>query len=55
MFARWFVGVIFLCFLAAVIFNLFFMNRITGGIAVIVRFMRRVEDGDLTTRVEEGQ
>lgn len=52
-FARWFVAVIFLCFLAAVIFNLFFMNRITGGIAVIVRFMRRVEDGDLTTRVEE--
>lgn len=52
-FARWFVGVIFLCLLAAVIFNLFFMNRITGGIAVIVRFMRRVEDGDLTTRVEE--
>lgn len=52
-FARWFVGVIFLCFLAAVFFNLFFMNRITGKIAVIVRFMRRVEDGDLTTRVEE--
>ncbi|KAA1181483.1 sensor histidine kinase [Paenibacillus sp. FSL E2-8871] len=51
-FARWFVGVIFLCFLAAVIFNLFFMNRITGAIAVIVRFMRRVEDGDLTSRVE---
>ena len=51
-FARWFVGVIFCCFLAAVIFNLFFMNRITGGIAVIVRFMRRVEDGDLTSRVE---
>lgn len=52
-FARWFVGVIFCCFLAAVIFNIFFMNRITGGIAVIVRFMRRVEDGDLTSRVEE--
>ncbi|OKP90138.1 sensor histidine kinase [Paenibacillus sp. P32E] len=52
-FARWFVVVIFLCLLGAVIFNLFFMNRITGGIAVIVRFMRRVEDGDLTTRVEE--
>lgn len=34
------------------IFNLFFMNRITGAIAVIVRFMRRVEDGDLTSRVE---
>lgn len=52
-FARWFVLVIFICFLAAVIFNLFFMNRITGGIAVIVRFMRRVEDGDLSSRVEE--
>lgn len=51
-FAKWFVAVIFLCFLAAVIFNLFFMNRITGAIAVIARFMRRVEDGDLTTRVE---
>ncbi|MFE4711114.1 MULTISPECIES: sensor histidine kinase [unclassified Paenibacillus] len=52
-FARWFVIVVFICFLAAVFFNLFFMNRITGAIAVIVRFMRRVEDGDLTTRVEE--
>lgn len=52
-FSRWFVGVILLCLLAAIIFNLFFMNRITGGIAVIVRFMRRVEDGDLTSRVEE--
>ncbi|WP_150275792.1 cache domain-containing sensor histidine kinase [Paenibacillus tepidiphilus] len=52
-FARWFVIVILLCLLAAVIFNLFFMNRIAGSIAVIVRFMRRVEDGDLTSRVEE--
>ncbi|GGF92580.1 sensor histidine kinase [Paenibacillus albidus] len=52
-FARWFVIVIFLCLMAAVFFNIFFMNRITGAIAVIVRFMRRVEDGDLTTRVEE--
>ncbi|WP_151734310.1 cache domain-containing sensor histidine kinase ['Paenibacillus yunnanensis' Narsing Rao et al. 2020] len=52
-FARWFVIVILLCLLAAVIFNLFFMNRIAGTIAVIVRFMRRVEDGDLTSRVEE--
>ena len=51
-FARWFVFVIFICFLAALIFNLFFMNRITGGIAVIVRFMRRVEDGDFSNRVE---
>ncbi|MEC0091644.1 cache domain-containing sensor histidine kinase [Paenibacillus macquariensis] len=52
-FARWFVVVIFVCFLAALIFNLFFMNRITGEIAVIVRFMRRVEGGDLISRMEE--
>ncbi|AJS57264.1 cache domain-containing sensor histidine kinase [Paenibacillus sp. IHBB 10380] len=52
-FARWFVIVILICFLAALIFNIFFMNRITGGIAVIVRFMRRVEDGDLSSRMEE--
>jgi two-component system, sensor histidine kinase YesM len=52
-FARWFVFVIFICLLAALIFNLFFMNRITGGIAVIARFMRRVEDGDLSSRMEE--
>ncbi|WP_379131922.1 sensor histidine kinase [Paenibacillus sp. sgz500958] len=52
-FAKWFVVVIFICFMAAIIFNLFFMNRITGGIAVIVRFMRRVEDGDLSSRMEE--
>lgn len=31
-FARWFVVVMFLCLLGAVIFNLFFMNRITGGL-----------------------
>lgn len=51
-FARWFVVVIMLCLLAAIIFNVFFMNRITGTIAVIARFMRRVEDGDLSGRME---
>lgn len=28
------------------------MNRITGNIAVLVRFMRRVDDGDFNARVE---
>ncbi|WP_423795827.1 HAMP domain-containing protein, partial [Mycobacterium tuberculosis] len=28
------------------------MNRITGTIAVLVRFMRRVEDGDFSARIE---
>lgn len=51
-FARWFVVVIMLCLLAAIVFNVFFMNRITGTIAVIARFMRRVEDGDLSGRME---
>ena len=42
-----------LCLVTAIVFNRLFMNRITGTIAVIVRFMRRVEDGDLNARVEE--
>jgi len=37
----------------ALLFNLLFMNRITGTIGVIVRFMRKVEDGDLSARVDE--
>ena len=51
-FAGWSVIIILLCLLAAMIFNLFFMNRITGNIAVLVRFMRRVDDGDFNARVE---
>jgi sensor histidine kinase YesM len=42
-----------ICLVTAIVFNRLFMNRITGTIAVIVRFMRRVEDGDLNARVEE--
>jgi len=51
-FAGWSVIIILVCLLAAMVFNLFFMNRITGNIAVLVRFMRRVEDGDFNARVE---
>ncbi|WP_458463672.1 cache domain-containing sensor histidine kinase [Paenibacillus sp.] len=51
-FAGWSVIIILICLLAAMIFNLFFMNRITGNIAVLVRFMRRVDDGDFNARVE---
>ncbi|MBP1999406.1 sensor histidine kinase YesM [Paenibacillus shirakamiensis] len=52
-FAKWFVGIIVICVFAAVLFNVFFMNRITGTIGVIVRFMRKVEDGDFSARVDE--
>ncbi|KKO52107.1 cache domain-containing sensor histidine kinase [Paenibacillus sp. DMB20] len=52
-FAKWFIVILGLCLVTAVAFNKFFMNRITGTIGVIVRFMRRVEDGDLSARVEE--
>lgn len=52
-FAKWFIVILGLCLVTAIAFNKFFMNRITGTIAIIVRFMRRVEDGDLSARVEE--
>ncbi|WP_408892350.1 sensor histidine kinase [Paenibacillus taichungensis] len=51
-FAGWSIIIILLCLLAAMVFNVFFMNRITGNIAVLVRFMRRVDDGDFNARVE---
>lgn len=52
-FAEWFIGITLICLLAAITFNMVFMNRITGSIAVIVRFMRRVEGGDFNVRVED--
>lgn len=52
-FAKWFLVIIGACLVTAIVFNRLFMNRITGTIAVIVRFMRRVEDGDLNARVDE--
>lgn len=52
-FAKWFIGITLLCLFAAITFNVVFMNRITGSIAVIVRFMRRVEGGDFKVRVDD--
>ena len=52
-FAQWFIGITLLCLLAAITFNMVFMRRITGSIAVIVRFMRKVEGGDFNVRVED--
>lgn len=52
-FAKWFVAIICVCVLTAMLFNVLFMNRITGTIGVIVRFMRKVESGDLQARVDE--
>ncbi|WP_195571215.1 sensor histidine kinase [Paenibacillus sp. 1001270B_150601_E10] len=48
---RWVSIVIAVCILGAFMFNMLFMNRITNSIGRIVRFMRKVEDGDLHTRV----
>ncbi|MNH79033.1 putative sensor-like histidine kinase [compost metagenome] len=52
-FAKWFVGILAIFVVTAVMFNVFFMNRITGTIGVIVRFMRKAEAGDLGARVDE--
>ncbi|MUG85767.1 HAMP domain-containing protein [Paenibacillus timonensis] len=52
-FAKWFVAIICVCVLTAMLFNFIFINRITGTIGVIVRFMRKVESGDLNARVDE--
>ncbi|AZK47035.1 cache domain-containing sensor histidine kinase [Paenibacillus lentus] len=52
-FAKWFIAILFICLVTAILFNVLFMNRITGNIGKIVRFMRKVEAGDLQARVEE--
>lgn len=50
---KWVAAIMVGCVLGAVMFNLLFMNRITKNIVRIVRFMRKVEDGDLSARVDE--
>lgn len=55
-FLKWVSTILLICILGALLFNLLFTNRITRNITRIVRFMRRVEDGDLNARVvEEGR
>ncbi|GIP32153.1 sensor histidine kinase [Paenibacillus sp. J2TS4] len=50
-FTKWIVGILFVSLLAAFLFFLLFMNRITKSIVRIVRFMRKVENGDLQVRI----
>jgi len=53
---RWLVLLLAVSTISALLFNLFFVNRIVKSIIRIVRQMRRVEGGDLNVRVpEQGQ
>lgn len=52
-FTKWIVGILSVSLLAAFLFFLVFMNRITKSIGRIVRFMRKVEDGDLRVRIQQ--
>ncbi|MCU6707900.1 sensor histidine kinase [Paenibacillus sp. J5C_2022] len=52
-YARWAAAVLTLTLLSALAFLLLSLNRIAKKIIRIVRFMRRIEDGDLGMRVEE--
>ncbi|CAM5783964.1 cache domain-containing sensor histidine kinase [Brevibacillus borstelensis] len=50
--ARWVGGVLLLSLIAALLFNMLFVNRITQTIIQIVRLMKRAERGDLTVRAK---
>lgn len=52
-FGMWVAIILLVCVAAAVLFNLLFVNRITHSINRIVRFMRRVESGEMNARVDE--
>jgi two-component system sensor histidine kinase YesM len=53
LYGKWVAGIISLCLLLASVFIFVFVNRIARKINRIVRFMRRVENGELDLRVEE--
>ncbi|OPA81307.1 two-component sensor histidine kinase [Paenibacillus selenitireducens] len=53
LYIKWLAILISLSLLAALLFNLIFMNRITRSITHIVRLMRRVEEGDMWVRMDE--
>ncbi|HEX7065246.1 MAG TPA: sensor histidine kinase [Bacillales bacterium] len=50
--AKWIVGITALCLIAALLFNILFVNRTAGAIIDVVRAMKRVEKGDLQTRTK---
>lgn len=52
-YVRWVAGIVSLSLLSALVFLLFSVNRIARTIIRVVRFMRRVEDGEMNIRVEE--
>jgi len=51
LYGKWVAVVTILCLLSAIVFILFFVNRIVKSIISTVHFMRRVERGDLSTRI----
>ncbi|MBH5318871.1 histidine kinase [Paenibacillus sp. GSMTC-2017] len=52
LYVRWVAGIVTISMLLAMIFLLFFVNRIAKTIIRVVRFMRRVEDGELSIRMD---
>lgn len=50
-YSRWVIGILLFCVLSACYFIMFFANRIAKSILQTVKFMRRVERGDLTARL----
>jgi two-component system sensor histidine kinase YesM len=51
LYAKWVASITIVCLLSAIVFILFFVNRIVKSIISTVHFMRRVERGDLSTRI----
>ncbi|UJF31918.1 cache domain-containing sensor histidine kinase [Paenibacillus hexagrammi] len=49
---KWVAGITFICLFCALVYNLVFVRRIIQFILRIVSSMKRVERGDLTTRIE---
>jgi two-component system, sensor histidine kinase YesM len=49
---KWVAGITFICLFCALVFNLVFVRRIILFILTIVSSMKKVERGDLATRVE---
>ncbi|UFJ39542.1 sensor histidine kinase [Brevibacillus humidisoli] len=50
--AKWVGGILLLCLVAALLFNMLFVNRIARSIIQIVQLMKQVEWGDLNVRAE---
>jgi two-component system, sensor histidine kinase YesM len=51
LYAKWLAVILLVCVLSACIFILFFANRVAKQVIRTVKFMRRVERGDLTARL----